>query len=286
MKLHRLQYPVKIMARALHVARSGYYAWLARGPSAREQEDAILMPLIRAAHEKSRGTYGPTRIQAELAAIGHHVGRDHIARLRKRMGLRCIQHRKFKATTNSNHDLPVVPNLLAQAFRIATPGLVWGTDITYIPTNEGWLYLAGVKDFGSREIVGFAMDSRMTKDLAKAALRNALYVRTPLPGCVHHSDRGSQYCSHDYQADVAKAGFRASMSRRGNCYDNAPTESFWGCLKQELVYHRRFATRAEAMAAIQEYIVVFYNRVRRHSSIGNMAPSIYAESFSQERKTA
>jgi transposase InsO family protein len=202
------------------------------------------------------------------------------------MGLRCIQHRKFKATTNSNHDLPVAPNLLDQVFSEMAPGKVWGTDITYILTDEGWLYLAGVKDFGSREIVGYAMGSSMNKELVQAALKTALRNRTPLPGCIHHSDRGSQYCSKDYRRDIEKAGLHASMSRRGNCYDNAPTESFWGCLKQELIYHRRFATRAAAMAAIQEYIVIFYNRVRRHSSIGNMAPSIYAETYYSERKSA
>jgi transposase InsO family protein len=286
MKDNRLIFPVNIMARTLHVARSGFYAWLSRKPTEREVRDAVLKPLIRAAHAKSRKTYGSLRLRDELLACGHRVGRDHIARLRKEMGLQCIQHRKFIATTNSNHNLPVVPNLLAQDFSEMVPGKVWGTDITYIPTDEGWLYLAGVKDFGSREIVGYAMGSRMTKELVQAALRKALENRTPLPGCIHHSDRGSQYCSLDYRRDIEKAGLRASMSRRGNCYDNAPTESFWGCLKQELIYQRRFATRAEAMAAIQEYIVIFYNRVRRHSSIGNMAPSIYAETFYSERKSA
>jgi len=211
------------------------------------------------------------------------AGRDHIDRLRKEMGLGCKQKRKFKATTNSKHNLPTAPNLLNQVFSPTTPGMAWGTDITYIPTDEGWLYLAGVKDFGSKEIVGWAMGDRMTKELVRAALAKALAFRTPLPGCIHHSDRGSQYCSHEYRRDVEAAGLRASMSRKGNCYDNAPTESLWGCLKQELIHHRRFATRAEAMAAIQEYIEIFYNRVRRHSAIGNVAPSRYAESFYLEK---
>jgi transposase InsO family protein len=241
---------------------------------------------IRAIHEKNRKTYGSKRVKLELALDGFIVGRDHIARLRKEMKCVCVQKRKYKATTDSKHDLPVATNLLEQQFDIMTPGAVWGTDITYIPTDEGWLYLAGVKDFGSREIVGYDMDSRMTKELVRRALARALEIRTPLPDCIHHSDRGSQYCSHEYRNDIAKAGFRASMSGKGNCYDNAPTESFWGTLKQELVYQRRFATRMEAKAAIQEYITIFYNRIRRHSAIGYMAPSVYAESFKQERKSA
>jgi transposase InsO family protein len=279
MKDNRLHYPIKLMARVLDVSRAGYYAWLARGPSPRTLADATLKDKVKKAHDDSRGTYGPKRIQSELAAEGTEVGRDHIGRLRKEMGLRCKQKRKFKATTNSKHNLPTVPNLLNQEFSPEAPGMVWGTDITYIPTDEGWLYLAGVKDFASKEMVGWAMGDRMTKELVQAALAKALAFRTPLPGCIHHSDRGSQYCSHEYRRDVEAAGFRPSMSGKGNCYDNAPTESLWGCLKQELVHHRRFETRAEAQAAIQEYIEIFYNRVRRHSAIGNIAPSRYAESF-------
>jgi transposase InsO family protein len=283
MKDNRLHYPIKLMARVLDVSRAGYYAWLARGPSQRALADAMLKDKIKKAHEDSRETCGPNRIQSELAAEGTEVGRDHIGRLRKELGLRCKQKRKFKATTNSKHKLPTVPNLLHQEFAPAAPGMVWGTDITYIPTDEGWLFLAGVKDFGSKEIVGWAMGDRMTKELVQAALAKALAFRTPLPGCIHHSDRGSQYCSQEYRRDVEAAGFRPSMSRKGNCYDNAPTEILWGCLKQELVHHRHFATRAEAMAGIQEYIEIFYNRARRHSAIGNVAPSRYAESFYLEK---
>jgi putative transposase len=286
MKAYRLMYPIKTMARVLRVARSGYYAWLVKPPSKRKVLDDGLKIRIRAIHKKNRKTYGSIRVKLELALDGFIVGRDHIARLRKEINCVCVQKRKYKATTDSKHDLPIAPNLLGQQFDIMTPGKVWGTDITYIPTDEGWLYLAGVKDFGSREIVGYEMDSRMTKELVRRALARALEIRTPLPDCIHHSDRGSQYCSHVYRNDIAKAGFRASMSGKGNCYDNAPTESFWGSLKQELVYQRRFATRAEAKAAIQEYITIFYNRIRRHSAIGYMAPSVYAESFKQERKSA
>ncbi len=286
MKDNRLHYPIKLMASALDVSRSGYYAWLDRNPSARAKADEELAEKILEVHEESRKTYGPKRIKSELAEQGVHAGRDHIARIRKEKGLICIQRRKFKATTNSKHNLPTEPNLLDQNFSNLKPGEVWGTDITYISTGEGWLYLAGVKDFGSKEIVGWSMGDRMIKELVQAALKKALAFRTPLPGCIHHSDKGSQYCSHEYRRDVAAAGFRVSMSRKGNCYDNAPTEILWGTLKMELVYHRSFATRAEAMAAIQEYIEIFYNRVRRHSAIGNVAPSTYAESYYQEKASA
>jgi putative transposase len=286
MKAYRLRYPIKCMARVLAVSRSAYYAWLKRGPSKREKSDAILKPLLRAAHKRSRETYGSRRLQAELVDGGWIVGRDHIARLMKEMGIKCIQRKKYKATTNSHHDLPIAPNLLNQQFSVIEPDTVWGTDITYIPTDEGWLYLAGIKDFGSHGIIGYAMGDRMTKGLARTALRKALRTHTPRPGCLHHSDRGSQYCSREYRADVAAAGLTASMSRKGNCYDNAPTESFWGCLKQELVYNRHFKTRAQAIMEIQEYIEIFYNRMRRHSSIGNMAPAVYAELFYAKRRSA
>ena len=287
MKKERSNYPIKLMARVLEVSRSGFYAWLLRPLSARKCHDNQMKPLVRAVHEFSRKTYGPRCMQSELFDNGIILGRDHIARLRKEMGLKCIQHKKFIATTNSNHDLPVAPNLLDQDFSVMEPGTVYGTDITYIPTGEGWLYLAGVKDFGSREIIGYAMGDRMTKELVQEALKKTVQYRKPKPGCIHHSDRGSQYCALSYQRAVQATGMRASMSRRGNCYDNAPTESFWGFLKQELVYQRRFATRAEAMAAIQEYIEVFYNRIRRHSSLGNLAPARYAEQwFSKQKRSA
>lgn len=282
----RSQFPLLLMARVFKVSRSGFYAWVSREPSARAVTDTRLKPLLEAAHEKSRGTYGPRRLQAELAASGTVVGRDRIGRLRKELGLRCKQTRRFRPTTNSAHDLPVAPNLLDQRFTIREPGLVYGTDLTSIPTDEGWLYLAGVKDFGSREFRGYAMGDRMTKDLVEQAFEKALRYRTPAPGAIHHSGSGAQYCAHSYQRAVVRAGMRPSMSRKGNCYDNAPTESFWGTLKQELVHHRRFATRAEAKAAIQEYIEVFYNRMRRHSALGNVAPASYAKTYYDQRRSA
>lgn len=286
MNRQRYLYPVKLMARVLGVSRSGFYAWLIRAPSSRSESDQKMKPLIRIADRVGRGTYGPRRIQTELQAMGAFLGRDQIARLRREMGLRCIQKRKFKATTNSAHSLPVAENLLDQQFSITDPGTVYGADITYIPTDEGWLYLAGVKDLGTKEIIGHAMGSRMTKELTHTALDRAFRYRKPQPGCIHHSDRGSQYCATSYQRAVVALGMTPSMSRKGNCYDNAPVESFWGTLKEELIYHRRFRTRVEAQAAIQEYIEVFYNRMRRHSALGNLAPAIFAENYLSERRSA
>jgi len=286
MKRQRHLYPVTLMARVLKVSRSGFYAWLTRPPSSRSVSDEKMKPLIRLAHKTGRGTYGPRRIQTELQANGITVGRDRIARLRREMSLRCIQKRKFKATTNSAHSLPVVANLLNQEFAVSEPGTVYGTDITYVSTDEGWLYLAGVKDLATRELIGYAMGSRMTKELTHAALNRAVRYRKPQPGCIHHSDRGSQYCAITYQCAVVALGMRPSMSRKGNCYDNAPVESFWGALKEELIYHRRFRTRVEAQAAIQEYIEVFYNRMRRHSALGNVAPAIFAENHLSIRRSA
>jgi len=282
----RLDYSVQMLSQTLQIPRSTFYARQSRPLSLRARTDALLKPRILAVHKLSRATYGSVSIQDELAGQGIHVGRDRIHRLRKEMGLKCIQNKKFKATTNSAHDLPVAPNLLDQKFDIEGPGRVLGTDITYIPTGEGWLYLAGVKDFGSREIVGYAMGARMTQDLVIAALKKALRYRRPARGCIHHSDRGSQYCAQVYQDLITKAGMRASMSRKGNCYDNAPTESFWGTLKQELVHHRRFRTRLEAQVAIQEWIEIFYNRIRRHTALDGLAPARWAEKYYATRKSA
>lgn len=283
MKAERINYPIFLMARCLKVSKSGYYAWLHRQPSVRAIRDAELKKSIQKAHDKSRKTYGNRRIQAELSEEGIQVGRDHIYRLRKEMNLKCIQIKKFKATTNSAHNLPIVPNILDQCFDVVVPGMVYGTDITCIPTEEGWLYLAGVKDFGTCEIIGYEMGPRMTTELTLVALKKAVRFREPTLGCIHHSDKGSQYCALSYQEAVKNFGMRPSMSGKGNCYDNAPTESFWGSLKQELTHHRKFKTRAEAKAAIQEWIEVFYNRIRRHSKIGYVAPAIYAEKYYAER---
>ncbi len=274
------------MAEVLGVSRSCFYAWLGRPPSRRALEDERLRVAIAAAHEKTRQTYGAARLQAELKAVGFAAGRDRVARLRRDLGIRCRQRRKFKATTNSAHELPVADNVLGQAFEARGPDEVWHADITYVQTVEGWLYLAGVKDQFTGEIVGYAMGERMTKELALSALAKAIGHRKPAPGLVHHSDRGSQYCALEYGKLLKKHGLVASMSRKGNCYDNAPVESFWGSLENELVHHRKYATRAEAEASIREYIEIFYNRQRRQKRLGNLAPAVFAQNHRKQLRAA
>lgn len=272
-------FPIDASCRALGVSRSGYYDWRQRKPSARQQEQERLKLAIRAAHRRTRNVYGVRRLQPELAAMGFVAGRDQIARLRREMALHCLQKRKFRATTNSAHRLPVADNLLAQTFTPTRANEMWVGDITYIATDEGWLYLAGLKDVFTCEIVGYAMSARMTTELVSRALFRAVKTKRPPAGLTHHTDRGSQYCAHSYRQLLTQFGMQCSMSRRGNCFDNAPAESFWGSLKNELVHHRRYATRAEAEASIREYIEVFYNRQRRHSRLGNLAPAVFAEQF-------
>lgn len=268
------------------VTRSGYYAWLHSKPSRRSQEDERLKIAIKVAHNRTRNSYGAGRLKVELAKDGFQAGRDRIIRLRKELGIHCIQKRKFRATTDSKHTLPVAENLLDQKFSPSAPNQAWVTDITYIPTQEGWLYLAGVKDLFTCEIVGYAMAERMTQDLVATALFRAVQQKRPKAGLIHHSDRGSQYCAHNYQKLLKQFGMVASMSRKGNCYDNAPMESFWGSLKNELVHHQRYATRDEAKASIQEYIEIFYNRQRLHSRLGYVAPALFAANYYKMNEAA
>ncbi len=208
--------------------------------------------------------------------------------MRRELGLRCVQQKKcFRvATTDSRHGLPVAPNLLAQSFTAERPDAVWTTDITYVPTDEGWLYVAAIKDLFAGEVVGRSFGDRMTTDLVVCALEQAVVTRRPTSGLVHHSDRGSQYCSHEYQALLGSYEMRVSMSRTGNCYDNAPVESFRGTLKNELVHHRRYATRAEAEREIGEYIDIFYNRQRRQARLGYVSPAAYTQQFVQQQQAA
>ena len=279
MKAWRGQYPVPLVAHVLEVSRAGFYAGLKRPPSQRAQEDERLKVAVLATHRKTRETYGTKRLLAELREDGWNLGRDRLARIRKELGIRCRQRRRFKVTTDSQHSLPITPNLLEQQFTASRPDEVWHGDLTFIATDEGWLYLAALKDQYTCEIVGYAMGARMTRDLVTAALKMALWRRRLAPGLIHHSDRGSQYCAEDYQAILKKHGARISMSRKGNCYDNAPIESFWGSLKNEMVHRRPFATRAEAEAVIREYIEIFYNRQRRQSRLGYLAPAVFAQSY-------
>ncbi len=279
-------FPVAVMCRVLSVCRAGYYDWRGRSPSAREQAEERLKVAIRAAHTKTRETYGARRLQPELAAMGFAAGRDRIARLRRQMGIRCRQKRKFKATTHSAHGLPVAENVLGQVFEPTRPNEIWTGDITYISTDEGWLYLAALKDVYSCEIVGYAMGPRMTTELVSKALFRAVQHHRPPPGLIHHTDRGSQYCARAYADRLRQFHMQSSMSRKGNCFDNAPIESFWGGLKNELIHHRRYVTRAEAEASIREYIEIFYNRQRRHSRLGYMAPAEFTRKYWESAKAA
>lgn len=286
MKEMRLTYPLPLLCRVLGVSRSGYYAWLNRPPSRHAREETRLEAEIQAAHRRTRRTCGPERLQQDLAAHGVKVGISRIRRIRKKLGIRCKQIRKFKATTDSNHALPLADNLLEQQFTATAPNEVWVTDISYIATDEGWLYCAAHKDLFNGEIVGYALGSRITKDLVIRSLLMAVATRKPEPGLIHHSDRGSQYCSQDYQKLLAQFHMKASMSRKGNCYDNAPMESFWGTLKNELVYHQRYRTREQAIREIKEYIDVFYNRQRRQARLGYLSPVAFGKQFFMKKAAA
>jgi transposase InsO family protein len=279
MKELRLEYPVPLMRRIMSVSASGYYAWVDRPLSKRAQEEMRLEVEIKAAHKRTRQTYGPERLQHDLAEHGVQVGICRIKRIRKKLGIRCKQKRKFKATTDSRHRLPVVENLLGQQFKVYRPNTVWVSDITYVPTDEGWLYLAGHKDLFTGEIVGYALGERLTKNLVSQSLFRAVAAKHPAKGLMHHSDRGSQYCSQEYRNLLEQFGLQASMSGKGNCFDNAPMESFWGTLKQELVHHRHYASRQEAIRDITEYIEIFYNRQRLQAGLGFLAPAAYAQKY-------
>ena len=268
-----------MLTRVLKVSPSGFYSWLSRPLSSRAKEDIRLEIEIKAAHSRTRQTYGPIRLQQELKSQGIKVGICRIRRLRKKLGLACKQKRRFKMTTHSNHHLPVAGNLIQQDFSADKPDQVWVSDITYIPTEEGWLYLAGHKDLFSGEIVGYAMGERLSRYLVSQSLLRALALRRPGSGVIQHSDQGSQYCSADYQKLLTVRDMPASMSRRGNCYDNAPMESFWGTLKQELTHHRHYYTRKQATAEITEYIEIFYNRQRIQAKLGYLSPASFARLY-------
>jgi putative transposase len=286
MEQMRPDYPLGMLCRVLGVSASGFHASRSREPSRRAQEEPRLEIEIRAAHQRTRQTYGPERLQQDLAAHGVRVGVHRIKRVRRKLGLRCKQRRKFKATTNSRHSLPVAENLLAQRFTADTPSQAWLSDITYVPTDEGWLYLVGHKDLCSRKIVGYAMGERMTRSLVMESLLRAVAASPPPAGLVHHSDKGSQYCSDEYRRLIERLGMKASMSGTGNCYDNAPMESFWATLKTELIFHRRFATRQQAIREITEYIEVFYNRQRLQRQLDYLSPAAFERRYYEQRMAA
>jgi len=273
---------VKKMCQVLNVSRSGYYSWLNRTPSKRKLENEELKIKIAEIYWQSRGTYGSPRIHEKLKKEGYHYNIKRIARLMKELGLKAIQKRKFKVTTDSNHNYPVKENLLKREFDVDTPNKAWVSDITYISTQEGWLYLTVIIDLYSRKVVGWSMNKRMTKQLVIDALIMAVKKRKPSKGLIFHSDRGSQYASHDFQNSLLRYGMKSSMSRKGDCWDNAVAESFFSSLKIELIYHNRYQYRSQARQDIFEYIEVFYNKDRLHSYLDYKSP----EEYENERKTS
>jgi transposase InsO family protein len=275
---HQRRWPIEVMCRVLRVSRSGFYAWRRRPPSRRSERAALLLAKIRAAHHASRELYGYPRVHRALLIDGESVSRNTIARLMRRANIRGRRRRGYvPRTTDSAHDKPIADNLLERDFAADRPNQKWLADITYIPTNQGWLYLAAVLDCYSRKVVGWSMADHMESDLVSAALEMALLHRRPRRGAglMHHSDRGIQYTSAHYRRLLDARGITVSMSRRGDCLDNAMMESFWATLKCELIEPHRYATHEQARAAVFEYIEVFYNRQRLHSSLGYVSPETF-----------
>jgi transposase InsO family protein len=269
----RANYPVTILCDVLGVSPAGYYAWRSREESRRTTANIALLAAVRQVHQDSGGRYGSPRVHAALRVQGRGASRGRIERLMHRHGVRAIMASPRRVrTTDSRHGLPIAPNLIGRNFATAAANRIWLADITYIPTAEGWLYLAAIMDLFSRKIVGWAMRDHMQVELVSSALTMAIQQQRPEAGLIHHSDRGVQYASHDYRAVLSAAGIIGSMSRKANCYDNAPMESFFHTLKTELVHHRQYETRAEAQRDIFAFIEGFYNRTRLHSAIGYISP--------------
>lgn len=276
---HQNEFPVQRMCNLLGVSASGYYAWQTRPVSQRAQANEKLLAKIRAVHSQSRKTYGSPRVHAELAVDGFQVGKNRVARLMRAANLCGQRKRKQPRTTNSQHRHPVAPNHLNRDFHATHPNEKWLADITYIPTAEGWLYLAVVLDLFSRKIVGWAFSASLESNLVEQAFRMAVHSRPALSGLLHHSDRGSQYAGDAYQQLLIDQQIQVSMSRTGNCYDNAPMESFFSTLKCEHVHFQSYQTRQEAQTDIFAYIVGFYNRQRRHSSLGYLSPDEFERRY-------
>lgn len=272
MKEHAHEFSVERMSKMFKVSRNGYYKFLQSKPSKRSKENIELLEKIKKVHKESRGTYGSPRIHAELLEQGETCSRKRTAKLMHDAGIQAKMKKRFKITTKVNPKAQAAPNLLQQDFTAVTVNQRWVADMTYISTEEGWLYVAAVLDLYSRRIVGLAMSDRMTTDLVTTALQQALIRRNPGTGLIHHSDRGCQYTSHQFQALLKEKGMIVSMSGTGNCYDNAAMESFFHTLKTEHVHFERFKTRQQAQNSVFEYIEVFYNRKRRHSTLGYLSP--------------
>lgn len=263
----------------LEVSRSGYYGWLDRPPSQREIENRKILKLAKQSYEANRGICGLDKILADVREEYPNCSRNRLYRLQKENQLYSKRKRKFKVTTNSKHNLPVAENLLNQNFKIDKPAAVWVTDISYISTKEGWLYLATVKDICTKEIVGWATANHMKTELCLTALKNAIKRHRPPKGLIHHSDRGVQYCSKDYQSFLQKNNMVCSMSRKGNCYDNACAETFFSTIKCEMLYHTNYKTREEARRDIFWYIEIYYNRKRRHQALGYLTPVEFKQRY-------
>lgn len=280
-EVHAQQWPVQRMCALLGISRSGYYAWKKRPPSQRTKRNEEMLQQIRKIHKDNRNVYGSPRVHAALKKQGICVSKKTVARLMQEDGLVGVRKNRKVRTTDSNHSLPVASNLLDRDFSADQPNQKWVADITYIPTGEGWLYLASVLDLFSRKIVGWSMSSQIDADLVAQALRMAFYLRRPGAGLLHHSDRGSQYASHQIHDLLAANQIQISMSRRANCYDNAAMESFFGTLKNEWVHHQKYTTRAQARTDIFSYIEGFYNTVRLHSTLGYCSPNEFEANYHQ-----
>ena len=276
MEEHRGVFHLKRMSKVLKVSRSGYYAWRKQKPSRREEANKGLLERIRDVYRNSRKTYGSPRITDALNEQGIVCGKNRVARIMRASGIRVKLRRRFKRTTDSVHGYPVAPNLLIE--RKQTERL-WVSDITFIRTREGWLYLSAVMNVRNRKIVGFAMTDELSQELVIAALRQAIESSPPAAGLIHHSDRGRQYATYAYQGLLQKHNILSSMSRKGRCYDNAYMESFFATLKKELVHGEKYQTREEASLSIFEYVEVFYNRIRKHSALGYKSPLQYEKAL-------
>jgi putative transposase len=273
-------WPVESLCRVMQVTSRGFRAWKVRLMSRQQRSDMVVLAHIREQHRLSLQSYGRPRMTEELQELGLNVGHRRVGRLMRENGIIIIRTRKYKVTTDSNHAFNVAPNLLDQDFSATAPNQKWAGDISYIWTSEGWLYLAVILDLYSRRVIGWAVSNRMKRDLAIRALNMAMALRQPPEGCIHHTDRGSQYCSNEYQKRLSKHGFKVSMSGKGNCYDNSMVETFFKSLKAELIWRNRWKTRRQAEGAIFQYINGFYNPRRRHSSLGGKSPLAF------ERKAA
>ena len=275
----KARWPIEVQCDVFGVSRSGYYAWSGRPKAQRAADDAALVVEIKAAYKTGRCSYGSPRVHRELRAKGRRVGKKRVERLMREEGIVARKKRRFRKTTDSNHSHPIAPNVLERNFNVELPDTAWVTDVTYVWTHEGWLYLAAILDLFSRRVVGWAASANNDRTLATSALARATSARTPAAGLVHHSDRGSVYASGDYGDALTKIGATKSMSRKADCWDNAVAESFFATIKGEMIDHEDYQTRAAAIEAIADYIDGFYNSCRRHSTLGYVSPIEFELNF-------